>query len=137
LVRREISRSAGAWQLADEESRLVLLLGRDASADLAGRPSGAGPGTAAARLRSRWEREAYVHRVLRMPSAAPPEVHADVHGVREAYLRRLWVRLHGRELRGGAVAADQVWDLLDGVLRSVILDQRDRLRSALEREAVA
>jgi hypothetical protein len=137
LVRREISRSAGAWQLADEESRLVLLLGRDASADLAGRPSGAGPGTAAARLRSRWEREAYVHRVLRMPSDVPPEVHADVRGVREAYLRRLWVRLHGRELRGEAVAADQVWDLLDGVLRSVILDQRDRLRSALEREAVA
>lgn len=136
LVRREISRSAGAWQLGDEESRLVLLLGRDASAGLVGRPSGA-PGTAAARLRSRWEREAYVHRVLRMPSAVPPEVRADVHGVREAYLRRLWVRLHGRELRGEAVAAEQVWDLLDGVLRSVILDQRDRLRSALEREAVA
>ncbi|WP_447006954.1 hypothetical protein ACRAKI_11005 [Saccharothrix isguenensis] len=137
LVRREISRSAGAWQLADEASRLVLLLGRDASADLAGRPSGAGTGTAAARLRSRWEREAYVHRVLRMPSAVPPEVHADVRGVREAYLRRLWVRLHGRELRGDAVTADRVWDLLDGVLRSVILDQRDRLRSVLEREAVA
>ncbi|MGW4113615.1 hypothetical protein ACWEFJ_22335 [Actinosynnema sp. NPDC004786] len=136
LVRREIARSAGPWQLAEEESRLVVALGRDASADLAGPPT-AEPGSAAARLRSRWEREAYVHRVLRVPSSAPPEVRADVHGVREAYLRRLWVRLHGRELRHDTVTPDQVWDVLDGVLRSVILDQRDRLRSALEREAVA
>jgi hypothetical protein len=57
--------------------------------------------------------------------------------VREAYLRRLWVRVHGRELRRDAVTAEQVWDVLDGVLRSVILDQRDRLRSVLEREAGA
>ena len=136
LVRREITRSAGPWQLAEEESRLVVVLGRDASADLVGPPTG-GPGSAAARLRSRWEREAYVHRVLRMPSAVPPEVRADVRGVREAYLRRLWVRVHGRELRHETVTSDQVWDVLDGVLRSVILDQRDRLRSVLEREAVA
>jgi hypothetical protein len=72
-----------------------------------------------------------------MSTAVPPEVRADVRGVREAYLRRLWVRLHGRELRHDTVTFDQVWDVLDGVLRSVILDQRDRLRSVLEREAVA
>jgi len=133
LVRQEITRSAGPWQLADEVSRVVMVLGREASAGL----TGSSAGGAAARLRSRWEREAYVHRVLRMPSAAPPAVRADVHGVREAYLRRLWVRVHGRELRQDAVTAEQVWDVLDGVLRSVILDQRDRLRSALEREAGA
>jgi hypothetical protein len=129
LVRQEISRSAGSWQLADEVSRVVMVLGREASAGLTG---DAPVGDAQARLRSRWEREAYVHRVLRMPSSA---LHADVRGVREAYLRRLWVRIHGRELRGDPVTADQVWDMLDGVLRSVILDQRDRLRSLLEREA--
>jgi hypothetical protein len=133
LVRQEITRSAGPWQLADEVSRVVMVLGREASAGLTGQPAG----SAAARLRSRWEREAYVHRVLRMPSAAPASVRADVHGVREAYLRRLWVRVHGRELRQDAVTAEQVWDVLDGVLRSVILDQRDRLRSVLEREAGA
>jgi len=129
LVRQEISRSAGSWQLADEVSRVVMLLGREASTGLTGDSPA---GDAQARLRSRWEREAYVHRVLRMPSSA---LHADVRGVREAYLRRLWVRVHGRELRSDPVAADQVWDVLDGVLRSVILDQRDRLRSLLEREA--
>ena len=134
LVRQEITRSAGPWQLADEVSRVVMVLGREASAGLTGHSPVTG---AAAGLRSRWEREAYVHRVLRMPSAAPPEVRADVHGIRAAYLRRLWVRLHGRELRHDTAAADQVWDVLDGVLRSVILDQRDRLRSALLREAGA
>ena len=54
--------------------------------------------------------------------------------MRRAYLRRLWARLHGRELRGEATAASGVWDLLDGVLRSVVMDQRDRLRRALERD---
>lgn len=129
LVRQEIGRSAGSWQLADEVSRVVMVLGREASSGLRGDPPA---GDAQARLRSRWEREAYVHRVLRMPSSA---LHADVRGVREAYLRRLWVRVHGRELRRDPVTADHVWDVLDGVLRSVILDQRDRLRTLLEREA--
>ncbi|MGM1058341.1 hypothetical protein [Saccharothrix sp. Mg75] len=136
LVRREIGRSAGAWQLADEESRVAMVLGREASADLAGDPTGP-PGGAAARLRLRWEREAYVRRALRAPLDVPPEVRADVHAVREAYLRRLWVRVHGRELRHDPVTADEVWDVLDGVLRSVVLDQRDRLRSVLERGAGA
>jgi hypothetical protein len=129
LVHQEIGRSAGSWQLADEVSRVVMVLGREASEGLT---DDSPAGDAQARLRSRWEREAYVHRVLRMPSSA---LHADVRGVREAYLRRLWVRVHGRELRGDPVTADQVWDMLDGVLRSVILDQRDRLRALLEREA--
>ncbi|MEU4806525.1 hypothetical protein [Actinosynnema sp. NPDC023587] len=131
LVRQEIARSAGPWQLADEAGRVVLVLGRAAVAGLAGEVGC----DAAVRLRGRWEREAYVRRALRMPSAVPESVRADVHGVREAYLRRLWVRTHGRELRRETVPADGLWDVLDGVLRSVILDQRDRLRSALERRA--
>jgi hypothetical protein len=132
LVRGEIARSAGPWQLDDERGRVVMVLGREASAALMG---GLAVG-AAARLRLRWEREAYVYRVLRMPSAVPDSVRADVHGVREAYLRRLWVRVHGRELRRETVTADGLWDMLDGVLRSVILDQRDRLRSMLERQSL-
>jgi len=133
LVRREVARSAQPWQLAEEAGRVVMALGRAAADGLTG---GAGGGNdASARLRARWEREAYVRRVLRTPSAAPEGVRADVLGVREAYLRRLWVRAHGRELRREALPADGLWDLLDGVLRSVILDQRDRLRSALERRA--
>jgi hypothetical protein len=131
LVHAEIHRTAQPWQLADEASRVVMVLGREASAGLAAdHATGAG-----GLLRSRWLREAYVRRVLRMPSAVPGDLLADVHGVRGAYLRRLWVRLHGRELRDEPLAADELWSLLDGVLRSVIMDQRDRLRSALERAA--
>jgi hypothetical protein len=132
LVRHEIARSAGAWQLAGEPGRVVMVLGRAASRSLTGGPAEG----AAARLKVRWEREAYVHKVFRMPSAVPESVRADVHGVRAAYLRRLWVRLHGRELRRETVVAEELWDMLDGVLRSVILDQRDRLKSALERRAL-
>lgn len=131
VVRTEIHRTAQPWQLADEASRVVMVLGREASAGLAGdHATGAG-----GLLRSRWAREAYVRRVLRMPSAVPGDLLADVHGVRGAYLRRLWVRLHGRELRREPLTAVELWSLLDGVLRSVIMDQRDRLRSALERAA--
>lgn len=131
LVRAEIHRTAQPWQLADEASRVVMVLGREASGGLAGdHATGAG-----GLLRSRWLREAYVRRVLRMPSAVPGDLLADVHGVRGAYLRRLWVRLHGRELRAEPLTAVELWSLLDGVLRSVIMDQRDRLRSALERAA--
>ncbi|WP_154814908.1 hypothetical protein [Actinophytocola xinjiangensis] len=137
LVRREIDRTGRAWQLGEEASRVTMVLGRDASAGLEHEPTSG----AQRRLRSRWDREAYVHRVLRLPDPAaagvPEALRADILGVRRAYLRRLWVRLHGREVRGGEVTADALWDLLDGVLRSVILDQRDRLRAALERLVAA
>lgn len=137
IVRLEILRSARPWQLAEEVSRVTMVLGRDASAGLGDEAPTVAPTGARGRLRSRWEREAYVHRVLRLPAAdaagVPGELRADIRTVRRAYLRRLWVRLHGRELRGTAVTAGELWDLLDGVLRSVIMDQRDRLRSALER----
>ncbi|MFB9908504.1 hypothetical protein [Allokutzneria oryzae] len=128
LVRHEIHRSAQPWQLAEEHSRITMVLGRDASADLDGTVAAT---DAQARLRSRWQREAYVHRVLRMPSGVPEALRDDVRSVHGAYLRRLWVRLHGRELRDEELAAHELWDVLDGVLRSVIMDQRDRLRSAL------
>lgn len=131
LVRKEIHRTAQPWQLAEEVSRVVMVLGRDASTGLVDEEvTGFG-----ARLRARWAKEAYVRRVLRMPTAVPEDLLADVHGVRGAYLRRLWVRLHGRELRDEPLAAVELWSVLDGVLRSVIMDQRDRLRSALERAA--
>jgi hypothetical protein len=148
LVVGEIHRSAAAWQLAGEPGRVTMVLGREASAGLdgtgldgTGLDSGAGAlpsSDANARLLRRWQRESYVHRVLRLPdpqaTGIPEELREEVRTVRRAYLRRLWARLHGRELRGEATAASGVWDLLDGVLRSVVMDQRDRLRRALERD---
>jgi hypothetical protein len=136
LVVGEIHRSAAPWQLADEPSRVVMALGRDASAALDA--DTAPESDAHARLQARWSRESYVHRATRLPdpeaSGVPEDLRADIRTTPLAYLRRLWARLHGRELRAESTAADEVWDLLDGVLRSVILDQRDRLRAALERD---
>lgn len=163
LVMQEIQRSAEPWQLAEESTRVTMALGRRASVALA--PGGAAGSDAGARLAARWRREPFVHRALRLPTAADPDRPAGegpsgegpvgegpvgdgpgglgpggpadgagaVDRVRQAYLRRLWVRVHGRELRGEPVAAEGLWDLLDGVLRSVIMDQRDRLRAVLDR----
>ncbi|WP_239003678.1 hypothetical protein [Nocardia panacis] len=48
------------------------------------------------------------------------------------YLRRLWVRLHGRDVRENSVSdVGELWNLLDGVARSVILDHRMRVKRAL------
>lgn len=49
-----------------------------------------------------------------------------------AYMRRLWVRLHGRDVRDAPLAdAASAWSVLDGVARSVMMDHRARVRSAL------
>ncbi|MEV0040759.1 hypothetical protein [Streptomyces sp. NPDC050804] len=54
-----------------------------------------------------------------------------------AYLRRLWVRLHGRDVREAPMpGVEELWDVLDGVARSVILDHRTRVRRALSDPAV-
>lgn len=135
LLTEEIARSAAAWQLAEERSRIAMLLGTEVSHAL--ESTGPTAPTAAHRqLGSRWRREAYVRRASRLPaelSGVPRIVLDDIHEIRPAYLRRLWVRLHGRELRDQPVDADGLWDLLDGVLRSVVMDQRQRLKIAMGR----
>lgn len=135
VISEEIVRSARAWQLGEEASRVAMLLGAEASAALSASDSDR-PTAAHRLLAARWNREAYVRRVLRLPeglSGVPASVVDDIRAVRRGYLRRLWVRLHGRELRDQAVEARDLWDLLDGVLRSVVMDQRQRLKSAMIR----
>lgn len=135
LLSEEIVRSARVWQLGEEKGRVAMLLGAEASSAL--EENGPARPTAAHRLlAARWHREAYVRRALRLPadlSGVPAAVVDDVRAVRRGYLRRLWVRLHGRELRDQRVEGRDVWDLLDGVLRSVVMDQRQRLKTAMTR----
>ncbi|MDQ0642624.1 hypothetical protein [Microbacterium murale] len=136
VVEDEIERTASAWELADEQSRIIMLLGAEASHAL--EPTEILRPTNAHRLlSSRWEREAYVRRVLRLPgelSGVPEPVRDDIRTVRQGYLRRLWVRLHGRELRGQSTTGAELWDTLDGALRSVVMDQRHRLKLAIGRD---
>ena len=141
LVEEEILRSARAWELGEEESRVAMMLGVEASRALETADAVPSPPPTAAhrRLAARWRREAYVRRALRLPqelSGVPASVVSDINDVRRGYLRRLWVRVHGRELREQAIAAGDLWDLLDGVLRSVVMDQRQRLKVAMGRGAL-
>ncbi|MFQ6393360.1 hypothetical protein ACLMAJ_07910 [Nocardia sp. KC 131] len=91
-------------------------------------------------INGRWQREAYVLQARRLavrddgeatdgPLAA---IAAELRTPWRPYLRRLWVRLHGRDVREfGVYQPDELWDLLDGVARSVMLDHRMRVRQAL------
>ncbi|MGW4636100.1 hypothetical protein [Nocardia sp. NPDC004415] len=112
-------------------------------------------------INARWRREAYVLQARRLAVHAVEGSHDAtgagarldaVTGERGAlaavaaelrvpwrpYLRRLWVRLHGRDVRELAVwGPDELWDLLDGVARSVMLDHRDRVKQALSAGVVA
>lgn len=119
--------------------------GRDSGA--ASPLDGAGPSreSAAARvINGRWQREAYVLQarrlVVRAEGAAGPleVIAAELRVPWRAYSRRLWVRLHGRDVREFPVyAADELWDVLDGVARSVILDHRTRVKQALAATEIA
>ncbi|MGW0980449.1 hypothetical protein ACWD33_06375 [Streptomyces xiamenensis] len=142
LVTEEITRGCAPWGLTDETLRVTAAVGERLALGL--RPLGAAPGdTAAGRaLNARWRREAYVLRARRMlirpdaPAAGPDDpLHRIARELRhpwQGYLRRLWARLHGRDVRQAPVEASQeLWDLLDGVARSVMLDHRTRVRRAL------
>ncbi|WP_330185714.1 hypothetical protein OHB26_20270 [Nocardia sp. NBC_01503] len=63
---------------------------------------------------------------------------ADLRVPWRPYLRRLWARVHGRDVRELPVyELDELWDLLDGVARSVMLDHRMRVKKALAATALA
>ncbi|WP_280271768.1 hypothetical protein [Nocardia wallacei] len=103
-------------------------------------PDSSSRGTAAHRaVNGRWRREAYVLQARRLAvhetgTAADPlaVIAAELRRPWRPYLRRLWVRLHGRDVREAPVLeVGELWDLLDGVARSVILDHRARVKKAL------
>lgn len=159
LVTDEIARSCAPWALLDESLRTTAAAGAVLATGLAplDRPPlstlAAGASTLAAGesvahrvVNARWRREAYVlqarrlavHTVADAPHDRDPLtlIAADLRAPWRPYLRRLWVRLHGRDVRGLPMdSTDELWDLLDGVARSVILDHRTRVKNALSANA--
>ncbi|WP_329415963.1 hypothetical protein OG563_20065 [Nocardia vinacea] len=145
LVTTEIARSCSPWALLDESLRVAATAG--AALALGLRPivlhgaQSAAAETAAHRvINSRWQREAYVLQARRlavrtdieMPSGPLSAIATELRTPWRPYLRRLWVRLHGRDVREfGVSEPDELWDLLDGVARSVMLDHRMRIKQAL------
>ncbi|WP_327184346.1 hypothetical protein [Streptomyces sp. NBC_01334] len=144
LVGREVGRSCAPLGLYDESLRVAVVLGGRLAVGLD--PLGTGesaPGRTAAHraVNSRWRREASVLRARRMTVSPRPvpdgggvldALAQDLRSPWSAYMRRLWVRLHGRDVRGASLAdAASAWAVLDGVARSVMMDHRARVRSAL------
>ncbi|MEU9794794.1 hypothetical protein AB0E27_30055 [Streptomyces sparsogenes] len=143
LVRREVGRSCAPLGLHDESLRVAVVLGGRLAVGLD--PLGSGESvperTAAHRaVNSRWQREASALRARRMTVSLRPDqdggildaLAQDLRTPWVAYMRRLWVRLHGRDVRDAPLHdMASAWELLDGVARSVMMDHRARVRSAL------
>ena len=145
LVRTEITRSCSPWALLDESLRVTATIGAQLALGL--RPiqphlsPDDDPSLARRVINSRWRREAYVLQARRLvvcddedlPADNPLAViAAELRTPWRAYIRRLWVRLHGRDVREANIYdVEELWDLLDGVARSVILDHRMRVKRAL------
>ncbi|MEU5892185.1 hypothetical protein ABZ835_35925 [Streptomyces sp. NPDC047461] len=143
LVRREVDRSCAPLGLYDESLRVTVVLGGRLAVGLD--PLGAGTSVAGSTtahriVNSRWQREASVLRARRMTVSPSPDpdggvlnaLAQDLRTPWAAYMRRLWVRLHGRDVRDAPLPdAASAWSVLDGVARSVIMDHRARVRTAL------
>ncbi|MFG3294003.1 hypothetical protein ACGF3G_35040 [Streptomyces sp. NPDC048179] len=143
LVSREVGRSCAPLGLHDESLRVAVVLGGRLAVGLD--PLGTGetlPGRTAAHraVNGRWRREASVLRARRMTVSDRPDpdggaleaLARDLRTPWVAYMRRLWVRLHGRDVRDAPLAdLASAWAMLDGVARSVMMDHRARVRSAL------
>ncbi|WP_105971684.1 hypothetical protein [Streptomyces geranii] len=143
LVARETGRSCAPLGLYDESLRVAVVLGGRLAAGLDPLGTGGTTGRTAAHrvVNSRWQREASVLRARRMTVSPHPDpdgggvldaLAQDLRTPWAAYMRRLWVRLHGRDVRDAPLPdLASAWTVLDGVARSVMMDHRARVRSAL------
>ncbi|WP_327152581.1 hypothetical protein [Nocardia sp. NBC_01329] len=152
LVTTEIARSCAPWALLGESLRVAAAAGVELALGLAPlappdpRHVLPQPAESAAHqlVNSRWRREAYVLQARRLAIHPVPGernplalIAAELRTPWRPYLRRLWVRLYGRDVREMPVTElDELWDLLDGVARSVVLDHRTRVRKALSAQTV-
>jgi hypothetical protein len=103
---------------------------------------GAAPGNVpefARQLNAQVAREGYVLHARRALAGATPltpqpdaELLRELREFAKQFLGRLWVRLHGFDVRGDVpAAAAEVRDLVTGVVRSTSLDLRTKVRRAL------
>ncbi|RRJ88732.1 hypothetical protein EG850_00885 [Gulosibacter macacae] len=141
VVEIEAGRTASAWGLDDESLRAAFLVGVTAAGalnPLAG-PAGEQVPQLARELQARARASAHVlhlRRVLHVGAPVHPlqaDLVAELNQFAHPYLRRLWVRLHGRDVLDDSLAGEELRDLLTGILRSVLQDEKQRLRAVLER----
>ncbi|WP_246260237.1 hypothetical protein [Streptomyces typhae] len=143
LVTRETGRSCAPLGLYDKSLRVAVVLGGRLAAGLdplGTAPRAAGATAAHRAVNSRWQREAWVLRARRTTVSPRPDpdggtldaLAQDLRTPWAAYMRRLWVRLHGRDVHDAPLKdLASAWAVLDGVARSVMMDHRAKVRSAL------
>lgn len=140
----EIGRAAEPWGLSDPAAHRWLVSGLVVASAIdplspVDRAASAWPALVH-ELAARLAKEAYVLHLRRLlhggqtVDPAQQSVADDLGAFWRPYLTRLWVRLHGLDSGAEVPAhAGEGRDLLTGVARSVSLDLRTRIRTALER----
>jgi hypothetical protein len=141
LVADELARAAAGFGLGRPVLATCFALGvvlAPALRPLDGDAPGSAPGFAR-ELNARVAREGYVlHARRALAGSTPLTPRPDPDLVRELrefarhFLGRLWIRLHGFDVRADLPAgAEDVRDLVTGVVRSTSLDLRTKVRRAL------
>jgi len=140
LCEEEVDRSCAPWGLLGEDKQATLVAGIEVAVDLA--PLSTETTTRYALsgdIQARLRKEAYVLHARRYLADGGPihprqrQVVDDLAEFAKPYVRRLWARLHGRDVwQDSCDDVDDVRSLLEGVARSVNLDHRQRIKNMLE-----
>ncbi|OPX06721.1 hypothetical protein [Mycobacterium sp. AT1] len=140
LCAEEVDRACAPWGLLAEDKQAALVAGIEVAVDLA--PLNADSATRydlSGDIQARLRKEAYVLHARRYLVDGGPihprqrQVVDDLADFAKPYLRRLWARLHGRDVwQEPCDDVDDLRSLLEGVARSVNLDHRQRIKSMLE-----
>jgi len=140
LCAEEVDRACAPWGLLAEDKQAALVAGIEVAVDLA--PLSTDSATRydlSGDIQARLRKEAYVLHARRYLVDGGPihprqrQVIDDLADFAKPYLRRLWARLHGRDVwQESCEDVDDLRSLLEGVARSVNLDHRQRIKSMLE-----
>jgi hypothetical protein len=140
LCAEEVDRACAPWGLLAEDKQATLIAGIEIAVDLAPLSDDTPTRYAlAGGIQARLRKEAYVLHARRYLVDGGPihprqrQVIDDLTDFARPYLRRLWARLHGRDVwQDPCDDVDDLRTLLEGVARSVSLDHRQRIKAMLE-----
>ncbi|WP_298087754.1 hypothetical protein [uncultured Corynebacterium sp.] len=143
LADTEVERARTPFGLADPANQAAFAAGVTVGAGLFPLNPNLPEGPLLIRdLQARLRKEAYIMHLRRQLArgnaidARQERVVGQLAEFWAPYLRRLWPRLHGLDVMGQPPAdADDMRELLSGVARSVVYDQRQQIRTALEAAA--
>lgn len=140
LCAEEVDRACAPWGLLAEDKQATLVAGIEIAVDLAPLSDDTRARYAlSGGIQTKLRKEAYVLHARRYLVDGGPihprqrQVIDDLSAFKRPYLRRLWARLHGRDVwQESCDDVDDIRGLLEGVARSVSLDHRQRIKSMLE-----